>query len=160
MAERGVEGQVYSINVSEGKGGAKIPVPSALLIREKGFKGDGHAGPGRKQISLLSWESAGIMRRKGACISPGSFGENITTRRFDLDSVRVGDRLRVGDEGILEVTERGKKCPSPCRIFHQVGYCIMPDEGVFCRVIRGGMVLKGDRIRVIAQSDRGRKRNG
>lgn len=139
-------GCIKSINVSSAKGGPKGPVPRARLVVDVGIEGDAHSGPGKKQVSLLAWERTLDMRERCAEIGYGSFGENITTEGIDLRNLRVGDSLRLGDEGILEVTELGKKCPAPCEIFRRVGFCIMPEEGVFCRVVKGGEIAVNDPI--------------
>lgn len=142
-------GYIRSINVSAAKGGPKRPVTHAMLVVDSGVEGDAHSGPGKKQVSLLAWERALAVREKGAAVGYGSFGENITTVGIDLRSLGVGDRLRLGDCGILEVAEIGKKCPAPCAIFRRVGFCIMPEEGVFCRVSRGGVIRVGDPVELL-----------
>jgi len=139
-------GHIKSINISTAKGGPKSPVPQAMLVARTGIEGDAHSGPGKKQVSLLAWERTLAMRAKGAAVGYGSFGENITTVGIDLRSLRMGDRLKLGVRGIVEVTELGKKCPAPCAIFRQVGSCIMPEEGVFCRVTEGGAIRVGDPV--------------
>ncbi|MDD5557580.1 MAG: MOSC domain-containing protein [bacterium] len=140
-------GRVRSVNASGGKGVPKRPVPAGRLIAGWGLAGDAHAGPGRKQVSLLAWERALEMRARGAGVECGSFGENITTEGIDLGRLRVGDRLLVGSGPVLEVLEIGKSCPRPCGIARAVGFCIMPEEGVFCSVVEGGPVRAGDPIR-------------
>lgn len=139
-------GRVRSVNIGPKKGGAKRPVEEARTRSEWGIVGDGHAGPGHKQVSLLSWERALEMRARGAVIESGSFGENITAEGIELKAMLVGDRVRVGETVVLEVTQRGKTCPSPCAIYYRAGCCIMPEEGVFCRVLCDGTVRPGDRI--------------
>lgn len=140
---------IKSINVSAAKGGPKNPIPRARLVVGVGIEGDAHGGPGKKQVSLLAWERTLDMRARGADVGCGSFGENITTSGIDLRGLTVGDRLRLGDDGIVEVAELGKKCPAPCEIFRRVGFCIMPEEGVFCRVIEGGEIGVNDHIAAI-----------
>lgn len=144
-----VMGHIKSINISTTKGGPKSPVSQAMLIVDRGIEGDAHSGPGEKQVSLLAWERTLAMRAKGAAIWYGSFGENITTVGIDLRSLRVGDRLKLGEHGIVEVTELGKKCPAPCAIFRKVGSCIMPEEGVFSRVTRGGVIRVADSVDLV-----------
>ena len=140
---------IKSINVSATKGGPKNPVPRARLAVGVGIEGDAHGGPGKKQVSLLAWERTLYMRARGADVGCGSFGENITTSGIDLRSLTIGDRLRRGVEGVVEVAEIGKKCPAPCEIFRRVGSCIMPSEGVFCRVIKGGAIEVNGPVEVI-----------
>ena len=150
-------GTICSINIGPKKGGAKRPVPDARFIADWGIEGDGHGGPGMKQVSLLAWEGALRMRESGADVGYGSFGENITTSCVDLSKLDVGDKIRLGEKVLLKVTKLGKECPEPCAIFRQVGYCIMPDEGVFCSVIEGGPVKLGDEIVVLERSAEGRE---
>lgn len=147
-------GTIKSINVSARKGGAKSPVREGSLIAGQGLEGDAHAGPGPKQLSMLAWESILMMRSRGAEVMCGSFGENITTDGLDLARVRVGDRLRLGRRCLVEVTGIGKSCPAPCDIFRRVGYCIMPEEGVFCGVIEGGEIRVGDPIVIVPANER------
>ncbi|MCX6354614.1 MAG: MOSC domain-containing protein [Candidatus Aureabacteria bacterium] len=139
-------GKIESINISKGKGGPKYPVAEARLIENRGIEGDGHGGPGPRQVSLLSWESALMMKNAGADIGFGSFGENITTSGLPSRGVGVGHRFTMGESAIIEVTAVGKNCPSPCSIFRRVGRCIMPDEGIFCKVVVGGVIRAGDAI--------------
>jgi len=139
-------GKIQSINVSKAKGGPKHPVAEARLIEGCGLEGDGHGGPGLRQVSLLSWESALILKNEGADIGFGSFGENITTSGLPTRGVGVGDRFMLGESATIEVTAVGKSCPSPCSIFRRVGRCIMPDEGIFCTVVVGGVIRTGDAI--------------
>ncbi len=142
-------GKIKSINISASKGGPKSPVPSALLVVDRGIEGDAHSGPGKKQVSVLAWERTLAMRDKGAEVGCGSFGENITTVGIDLRGLRVGDRLTLGECGVVEVTELGKECPAPCAIFRRVGFCIMPEEGVFGRVTKGGAIRAGDAVGIL-----------
>lgn len=123
-----------------------------MLVADRGIEGDAHSGPGKKQVSVLAWERTLAMRDKGAAVGCGSFGENITTVGIDLRSLRVGDRLTLGEYGVVEVTELGKKCPAPCAIFRQVGSCIMPEEGVFGRVTKGGAIRVGDPVGIKGSS--------
>lgn len=149
--------KIRSINIGEKKGGGKRPVPEARLLVDWGIKGDGHGGPGARQVSLLAWESTLRMRESGADVGSGSFGENLTLEGIDTLALKEGDRLRVGTEALLEVTRLGKNCPEPCAIYYQAGYCIMPEEGVFCRVLEGGSVRRGDPVAVTAVSPEGEK---
>ncbi|MFC1967103.1 MOSC domain-containing protein [Chloroflexota bacterium] len=136
---------VIAVCKSDKKGTRKEPVPQGLLREEYGLVDDAHADSGR-QVSLLATESIDKMRGKGLELNPGDFGENITTAGLDLPSLPVGTRLRIGDEALLEMTQIGKECHKACAIRRQVGDCIMPSEGVFARVIKGGTVKPGDTI--------------
>jgi MOSC domain-containing protein YiiM len=150
------EGKVVSICVSERKGEKKSPVSEAFLVKDRGIEGDAHAEGGLRQVSFLMRESVERMRREaGIEIKNGDFAENIVTEGIDLLKVRVGDAIEIEgtSEGevraLLEVTMIGKECKEPCRIYYQVGFCIMPREGVFCAVVRPGPVRTGDRVRVM-----------
>lgn len=144
MGER--QGKVVAVSVAGRKGEKKTPVPSATLVADHGVRDDAHAGPGKRQVSLLAAESIGKMRGKGLQVGPGDFAENITVEGFDLPGVRVGERIRVG-EALLEISQIGKECHDRCAIYIQAGDCVMPREGVFARVIRGGKVSPGDVVR-------------
>jgi MOSC domain-containing protein YiiM len=119
-----------------------------LLEEEFGLAGDAHADCcTHRQVSLLAIESINKMRGAGFDVGPGDFAENLTTEGVDLASLPVGTRLSIGQDAVLEVTQIGKECHTGCAIFRQVGKCIMPKEGVFARVIRGGVVKAGDELR-------------
>jgi len=140
-------GTVISVNVSERQGTSKQPV-AEIVIDEHGVKGDAHAGDWRRQVSLLASESIERFSAKsGRTFGNGEFAENITTRGIDLLKVMFLDHFRVGPSAELEVTQIGKECHGQgCAIFQQVGRCVMPKEGLFCRVIGGGPVKAGDAI--------------
>lgn len=139
---------LVSINVSDAKGTKKTPVERARIGAE-GIVGDAHAGPWHRMVSLLADESVEKMRRLGLDVGPGAFAENLTTRGVDLLALPLGARLRVGPEVLLELTQHGKECHSRCAIYHQAGDCVMPKEGVFARVLRGGEVAVGDPVEVL-----------
>lgn len=163
-----MQGKVLSVNMGKKKGEGKKPVEEIRLKEGWGVVGDVHGGEAR-QVSLLSWESIEKQNEKlrGRCpkvkkegkIGPGDYAENITTRRINLAGLPIGTRLKIG-EVILEITHRGKKCHRYCKIYYEIGDCIMPREGVFARVIKGGKVRKGDPIKVVkANEDKGRDSN-
>lgn len=139
-------GQIAAVCVSKHKGTPKTDVGSALITEDLGIFGDAHSGDWHRQISLLSVEQIAEMQEKGVDVGPGSFAENITTRGVDLDTLKVGDRVVLGDSVLLEVTQIGKECHTRCAIFHKVGDCIMPERGVFARVLHGGKVVVGDKV--------------
>ena len=87
------------------------------------------------------------MSEMGLDVHPGDFAENLTTRGIELVSLTIGTRIKVGDSTILEVTQIGKECHNRCAIYQQAGDCIMPREGIFARVITGGEIKTGDKIR-------------
>jgi MOSC domain-containing protein YiiM len=140
---------VVAVCSSKKKGVKKHPVNEGFLQEDHGLVGDAHAGvlPNR-QVSLLSIESIDKMRGLGLELQPGDFAENITITGLDLYHLPIGTRLTVGKDVILEVTQIGKECHTACAIRRQVGQCIMPEEGVFARVVRGGPVKAGDRVEV------------
>jgi MOSC domain-containing protein YiiM len=141
--------KILAVCRSEAKGVSKAPVPKGVLREDYGLVGDAHADPlGRRQVSLLATESIDKMRALGLTLSPGDFAENLTCEGINLPSLPVGTRLRVGGQAILEITQIGKECHQGCAIMRQVGKCIMPREGVFARVVRGGAVAAGDIIEV------------
>lgn len=139
---------VIAVCRSEEKGTKKETIPEGILKEEYGLAGDAHADCcTHRQVSLLAIESIAKMRNQGFNINPGDFAENLTTEGIELVSLPVGTQLSIGEEIILEVTQIGKECHAGCAIFQQIGKCIMPKEGVFARVIRGGSVMAGDHIR-------------
>jgi MOSC domain-containing protein YiiM len=140
-----MQGTVVAVCLSAGKGERKTPVAAVELRKEHGIVGDAHAGAWHRQVSLLARESIDKMRALGLDVTTGDFAENITTEGVDLLSLPVGARLRVG-EVELEVTQIGKECHTRCAIFHQAGDCVMPKEGIFARVLRGGTVKPGDAV--------------
>ena len=148
-------GTVQAVCISAERGVQKTPVAEIELLIEHGVKGDGHAGDWHRQVSLLADESAEIMRRKGIAVGPGGFGENIVTRGIEVKGLPVGTRMRVGAGALLEVTQIGKLCHTPCAIGRLAGECIMPTDGIFCRVLQGGIVRPGDGIDVISHGARG-----
>ena len=158
-----MKGEIVSINVSEAKGTAKSPVAEGV-IDEQGIVGDAHAGAWHRQVSVLSQESIDrFSGEESRQFAPGEFAENITTRGMDLSGVAVFDRFRIG-KVLLEVTQIGKACHADgCAVFQLVGRCVMPTDGIFCRVLEGGPVRCGAaieylpralKIRVITLSDR------
>jgi len=137
---------VIAVCISEKKGERKTPVASVELREQHGIVGDAHAGEWHRQVSLLARESIEKMQKMGLAVDAGDFAENITTAGIDLPSLPVGTRLAIGP-ALLEVTQIGKECHTRCAIFYQAGDCVMPKEGIFARVIRGGTVAAGDPIR-------------
>ncbi len=144
----GARGKVVAVSVSGRKGEKKVPVPSVTLVPDHGVRDDAHAGPGIRQVSLLAEESIAKMRDKGLSVGPGDFAENVTVAGIALPALPVGTRLRVG-EALLEVTQIGKVCHDRCAIYLQAGDCVMPREGIFARVVRGGAVAPGDAVEVV-----------
>ena len=140
------KGIVKAISISKERGTQKTNVPEAELRAGFGIVGDAHAANWHRQVSLLAVESIDKMVEMGAVVSPGNFAENITTEGVELLELPVGSRLEIGDDTELEITQIGKDCHSRCAIFEQVGDCVMPREGVFAKVIKGGFIKVGDII--------------
>ena len=138
-------GKIIAVNISEKKGTQKKNVHRAKLIEEFGIENAAHAGKWHRQVSLLSYENIEEFKAKGAPIDVGAFGENLIVSGYDLISLPVGTRFRCG-EVLLEVTQIGKQCHSGCEIFKIMGDCIMPREGIFTRVLHGGVLTEGDEI--------------
>ncbi|TGU72199.1 MOSC domain-containing protein [Geomonas terrae] len=138
-------GKVVAVNISTNKGERKTPVPEVTLREEHGIVGDGHAGDWHRQISLLAQESIAKMQALGLDVKEGDFAENITTEGVDLVSLPIGAKIELG-ETLLEVTQIGKECHTRCAIYYQAGDCVMPKEGIFARVLKGGVVRPGDPV--------------
>jgi MOSC domain-containing protein YiiM len=148
-----LSGTIQAICISGEKGVVKEPVASAELRPEHGLVGDAHAGPWHRQVSLLAAESIAKIKAALPDLADGAFAENIVTEGVDLLTVPVGGRLLLGDGVELEVTQIGKECHNSCAIKQQTGDCVMPREGIFCRVIQGGLLKKGDPIRISLPAD-------
>lgn len=144
-----MEGKVIAVNRSEKKGVPKTPIEEGYFKVDHGLVGDAHAGNWHRQVSLLGIESINKMKALGIeGLCTGKFAENITTEGIKLYELPVGTKLQIGDT-VQEVTQIGKECHVGCAIFHQVGDCIMPREGIFTRVLKEGIVKPGDVIKVI-----------
>ena len=129
------------------KGTRKQLVQEAMILEGQGLEGDAHAGDWHRQVSFLAAESIEGARDRGLDVGFGDFAENIATRGLDWREVPIGTRLRLGEHVLVEVTQIGKECHKPCAIYYQAGDCIMPREGIFARVLHGGMIRCGDEIR-------------
>ena len=141
--------RIIAVCRSKEKGIKKAIVAKGILREDYGLISDAHADCcTHRQVSLLAIESINKMRSLGFDIGPGDFAENLTSEGIDLVSLPIGTRLSIGKEAILEVTQIGKECHTGCAILRQTGKCIMPKEGVFAKVIRGGLVRAGDQIRI------------
>lgn len=146
-------GTVASVNLSEKKTVRKTRGNEGVLVEDRGFEGDAHAGDWHRQVSLLAQESIDSMVAKGLDVAAGDFAENITTAGIDLLALPVGSILRVGDEALLEVSQIGKVCHTKCAIYYQAGDCVMPREGIFAVVRQGGWVRTGDPIVTVSLGD-------
>jgi len=139
-------GKVLAVNISDEKGTKKTNVQKCSLLKHFGLKGDAHAGPWHRQVSLLANESIEKMRAMGLNVGYGDFAENITTEGVDLVRLPIGTTIRIGNSVILRVTQIGKECHERCAIYYQAGDCVMPKEGIFAEVMSEGEVKVGDEI--------------
>ena len=146
-------GKVIAVCTSEAKGTQKVSVPEIEIKEAWGIQGDAHAGKWHRQVSLLAFEKIDDFRNKGGNVDFGAFGENLVVDGIELHKLPVGQQLQVG-EVLLEVTQIGKECHDKCAIYYQVGECIMPKNGIFTRVLKGGKVKVGDQCTLI---DSGKK---
>ena len=141
-------GTIRAICTSDIKGIQKSERNSVEVRPDWGISDDAHAGAWHRQISLLAYEKIADFKARGADVDNGAFGENLVVEGIDLRNLPIGTRLRSGDVE-LELTQIGKECHAHCAIYHQMGDCIMPREGVFCRVLSGGTLTAGDPLDVI-----------
>ena len=146
-------GRIEAICISTARGMQKRPVGSAEFVADWGIRGDAHGGHWHRQVSLLSADRIDAFRARGAQVENGAFGENLVVRGFDFSSFPVGTLFKSGDV-LLELTQIGKECHQHCAIYQAVGDCIMPREGVFARVIRGGIVRTGDELVLAERRER------
>lgn len=137
---------IVSIAVSKKKGTKKTTVHEALVLEDHGLEGDAHAGPWHRQVSLLAVESIEKAKARGLEVGFGDFAENIATKGIDWPKVPIGSRWQLGSSVELEITQIGKECHNRCAIYYTAGDCIMPREGVFARVIKGGEIRCGDQV--------------
>jgi len=141
--------RITSLAISKTKGTVKTTIKKASLIENHGFKGDAHAGDWHRQISFLSQENIDAANRRGLNVSFGDFAENIASLGVDWKTIPVGKRVRLGKEVIVEISQIGKTCHKKCAIYYRAGDCIMPKEGVFAKVIKGGTLKINDKIKFI-----------
>lgn len=146
-------GIVKAICISEKKGTQKHKVEEAIFVKDWGIEKDAHAGKWHRQVSLLSYDKIQDFKKRGADIIDGAFGENLVVEGFDFRNLPVGTLFQCGDV-ILEMTQIGKQCHSHCEIYKIMGECIMPKEGVFAKVIQGGMIRTGDEMTIIGEKNR------
>lgn len=138
--------KIESIAISKKKGTRKETVEQASLVKGHGIEGDAHAGPWHRQVSFLASESIQKARDRGLEVTFGDFAENIATSGIDWAEVPIGTRIRLGDAAEVEITQIGKECHNKCAIYYLAGDCIMPREGIFARVLRGGVIRPGDAL--------------
>jgi MOSC domain-containing protein YiiM len=142
-----VSGTILAVCTSPKTGMRKKNVGQALFVQEFGIEGDAHGNCStHRQVSMLAMESIKKMQAMGLDVGPGDFAENLTTEGVDLLALPIGSKIKIGDSVELEISQHGKKCHAPCAIYYQAGTCVMPSEGIFGKVLAGGMVKVGDRI--------------
>ena len=147
--------KIIAVCTSENKGTTKKEVAEGILREDYGLLGDAHADHStHRQVSLLAMESINKMLSLGINVNIGDFAENLTCEGIELVSLPIGTHISIGKEAVLEITQIGKECHAGCAIYRQIGKCIMPKEGVFARVISGGLVRAGDKIRVHEDGDK------
>ena len=144
-------GKILAVCISEQKGTEKHNVGSARFIEDWGVENDSHAGKWHRQVSLLSFEKIEAFRARGADVEFGAFGENLVVEGFDFRTLPVGTKFKCNDV-VLELTQIGKECHSCCAIFEKMGECIMPREGVFTRVLHGGVISVGDELTILEEA--------
>lgn len=149
-----MKGIVKAVCISEKKGTAKRNVGKAVFLENFGLAGDAHAGTWHRQVSLLSDEKIQAFKALGVSVHDGDFGENLVVSGVDFAALPVGSRFQIG-EVLLELTQIGKECHHGCAIAQAVGKCIMPTEGVFARVLKGGSVSTGDQLEVVKEEEHG-----
>jgi MOSC domain-containing protein YiiM len=140
--------KIVSLAVSKSKGTRKTLVSSAQLIENHGLQSDAHAGEWHRQVSFLANESITEARSQGLEVDFGDFAENIATEGVDWPKLPIGTVVQLGKDAVVEITQIGKECHRKCAIYYQAGDCIMPREGVFGKVLKGGSIEVGDPIRI------------
>ncbi len=145
-------GIVKAVCTSDRRGIQKINVGTAEFVENFGIRTDAHGGNWHRQVSLLSAEKVEEFNQRGAGVEPGAFGENLVVEGFDFRNLPVGTTFQCNDV-ILEMTQIGKECHTHCQIYHKMGECIMPVQGVFARVVKGGTISVGDEMKIIDRAD-------
>jgi len=147
--EQTSDSRIVAVSISPKKGVKKTNILLGRLIENYGLENDAHAGDWHRQVSLLAVESISKIREKGIDVNPGDFAENITTKGIKLWELPVGTRLKLGEDALVEVTQIGKECHDRCAIYKEVGDCVMPREGIFVKVLKGGTIGPSDGIQVL-----------
>lgn len=140
---------IVSIAISRKKGTRKTQINEVTVIQDHGLEGDAHAGDWHRQVSFLSSESITKAKQGGLDVGFGDFAENFATQGIDWLKIPVGTQLKIGSDVLVEITQIGKECHKKCAIYYQAGDCIMPREGIFGRVLTGGVVRVGDGIEIL-----------
>ena len=144
--------KIVSIAISKKKGTPKVAVDEAVLVGDHGVENDAHAGKWHRQVSFLASESIEKARDKGLDVTFGDFAENIATEGIDWHKIPVGTMIGLGDAALVEITQIGKECHNKCAIYYKAGDCIMPREGIFARVLKGGKIRCGETVSILGES--------
>ena len=142
-----MEGIIRAVCTSPAKGTAKVSVGQAVCVEDWGLEGDAHAGKWHRQVSLLSYEKIEEFKSLGVSVKDGDFGENMVVSGVDFARLPVGTRFQIGNVE-LELTQIGKECHHGCAIRELAGDCVMPREGIFVKILKGGKIKTGDSIQV------------
>ena len=143
-------GKLLAICTSPQRGTVKTEVESARLTPEWGVETDAHGGNWHRQVSLLSYDRIQEFRARGAKVEDGAFGENLVVEGIDFKTLPIGTKFKCNDV-VLELTQIGKECHHGCAIFQAMGDCIMPREGVFTKVLHGGVIKEGDNLEILEE---------
>ncbi len=151
MIDDKINGAVLAISISERRGIKKRNVEFAELKEDFGIIHDAHAGQWHRQVSLLAVESMQKIKEKGLNVKPGDFAENICMEGLDIAQIKIGTKIKIGEDSLPEFSQIGKDCHQRCHIYYSVGDCVMPREGIFARVLKGGTIKPQDKICLINQ---------
>jgi MOSC domain-containing protein YiiM len=143
--------KIVSIAISKKKGTPKVPIEEGVLVADHGIENDAHAGQWHRQVSFLASESIEKARQNGLNVTFGDFAENIATEGIEWQDVPVGTMVQLGESALVEITQVGKECHNRCAIYYKAGDCIMPREGVFARVLRGGSIRPGQGMQILGK---------
>ena len=141
--------KIVSIAISKKKGTIKRCIDQAELVENHGIKEDAHAGDWHRQLSFLAAESIEKASTDEFKLNFGDFAENLATTGIDWKSQKIGQRVSLGKDALVEITQIGKECHKKCAIYYRTGDCIMPREGVFAKILKGGIIRVGDGIALI-----------
>ncbi len=143
--------KIVSLAISKKKGTRKTRIDEAILVEGFGLEGDAHGGDWHRQVSFLSSENIEAAKVRGLDVTYGDFAENISTVGIDWKTIPVGTKVKLGDSALVEITQIGKECHNKCAIYYQAGDCIMPKEGIFAKVLEGGKISCGDKVKLLEQ---------
>ncbi|MDD2484817.1 MAG: MOSC domain-containing protein [Eubacteriales bacterium] len=150
-------GRIHSISISPERGQLKKEVLQARVIESFGIENDGHAGDWGRQITCLDYDSVKASNTKhNLCMSPGDFAENLLLDGIDFSKISVGNKLKLGTDVILEVAQIGKE-DHPSIVSRTFGVSLLPGEGLFCKVLSGGLISRGDSVEIVSEEEEKKK---